>query len=56
MDRHAAMDAFVKVVEAGSFSGAARLLGIGQPAVSKTIAQIEDRLGTRDCCCARRAA
>ena len=47
MDRHTAMDAFVKVVEAGSFSAAARLLGVGQPAVSKTIAQIEERLGTR---------
>jgi len=47
MDRLAAMEAFVRVVEAGSFSGAARLLRVGQPAVSKTIAQLEDRLGVR---------
>ncbi len=47
MDRLQAMAAFVQVVENGSFSGAARLLGIGQPAVSKTIAQLEDRLQVR---------
>src|SRR5260221_11337949 len=43
----AAMEAFVSVVEAGSFSGAAKQLRIGQPAVSKTIAQLEERLGAR---------
>src|SRR5258707_9148788 len=43
----AAMEAFVRVVEAGSFSGAAKQLRIGQPAVSKTIAQLEERLGAR---------
>lgn len=47
MDRIAAMDAFIRVVETGSFSGAARQMGVGQPAVSKTIAQLEDRLGVR---------
>src|ERR1700756_6053449 len=47
MDRLAAMEAFVRVVDAGSFSGAAKLLRLGQPAVSKTIAQLEDRLGVR---------
>ena len=47
MDRLAAMEAFVRVVDAGSFSGAAKQLRIGQPAVSKTIAQLEDRLGVR---------
>jgi DNA-binding transcriptional LysR family regulator len=41
------METFVFVVETGSFSGAARLLEIGQPSVSKTIAQLEDRLGVR---------
>jgi hypothetical protein len=35
----------VRVVETGSFSGAARQLRVGQPAVSKTIAQLEERLG-----------
>ena len=47
MDRFVAMEAFVRVVDAGSFSGAAKQLRIGQPAVSKTIAQLEDRLGVR---------
>jgi DNA-binding transcriptional LysR family regulator len=47
MDRLQAMTAFVRVVETGSFSGAARQLGVGQPAVSKTIAQLEERLQVR---------
>ena len=47
MDRLAAMEAFVRVVDAGSFSGAAKQLHVGQPAVSKTIAQLEGRLGVR---------
>ena len=47
MDRLAAMEAFVRVVDAGSFSGAAKQLRIGQPAVSKAIAQLEDRLAVR---------
>ena len=45
MDRLAAMQVFAKVVETGSFSAAARQLRVGQPAVSKTIAQLEERLG-----------
>src|SRR6266571_2881850 len=47
MDRLAAMEAFVRVVDAGSFSGAAKQLRLGQPAVSKTFAQLEDWLGAR---------
>ena len=47
MDRLAAMDVFVRVIDAGSFSGAAKQLRVGQPAVSKMIAQLEDRLGVR---------
>jgi DNA-binding transcriptional LysR family regulator len=47
VDRLAAMEAFIRVVDAGSFSGAAIQLRVGQPAVSKTIAQLEDRLGVR---------
>jgi DNA-binding transcriptional LysR family regulator len=39
------MEVLVRVVETGSFSGAARQLRVGQPAVSKTIAQLEGRLG-----------
>lgn len=47
MDRLVAMETFVRVIDAGSFSGAAKQLRVGQPAVSKTIAQLEDRLGVR---------
>jgi DNA-binding transcriptional LysR family regulator len=47
MDRLAAMDAFVRVVDAGSFSGAAKQLHVGQSAVSKAIAQLEERLRVR---------
>lgn len=47
MDRLVAMETFVRVIEAGSFSGAAKQLHIGQPAVSKAIAQLESRLGVR---------
>jgi DNA-binding transcriptional LysR family regulator len=47
MDRLKAMRAFVQVVDSGSFSAAARRLNIGQPALSKSIAQLEDRLGVK---------
>jgi len=47
MDRFNAMAAFVRVVDAGSFSSAARLLHVGQPAISKTVAQLETQLGVR---------
>src|SRR5258708_19181997 len=46
-DRLAAMEIFVRVVDAGSCSAAATQLGIGQPAVSKTVAQLEERLGVQ---------
>src|SRR5258708_4240919 len=46
-DRLAAMETFVRVVDTGSFSAAATQLGVGQPAVSKTVAQLEERLGVR---------
>jgi DNA-binding transcriptional LysR family regulator len=47
MDRLSVMITFVRVVETGSFSAAAREIMVGQPAVSKAIAQLEDRLGVR---------
>jgi DNA-binding transcriptional LysR family regulator len=47
MDRHLAMETFVRVVDTGSFSDAARQMQVGQPAVSKAIAQLEDWLGVR---------
>ncbi len=47
MDRMTAMEAFVIVVDTGSFSAAARRLNVGQPAVSKLVAQLEERLGVK---------
>lgn len=47
MDRLAAMETYVSVVEAGSFSAAAKRMDLGQPAISKAIAQLEERLGVR---------
>ncbi|MFK3799461.1 MULTISPECIES: LysR family transcriptional regulator [unclassified Pseudomonas] len=47
MDRLAAMETFICAVETGSFSAAAKRLGVGQPAVSKSIAALEEVLGTR---------
>lgn len=47
MDRITAMETFVSVVEAGSFSAAARRMNIGQPAVSKSVSQLEKKLGVR---------
>jgi LysR family transcriptional regulator for bpeEF and oprC len=45
MDRLEALQVFARVVEAGSFTAVARELGVGQPAVSKTIAALERALG-----------
>ena len=47
MDRLDAMRLFVRVVERGSFSAAAREAGIGQSAVSKQIAALEAHLGAQ---------
>lgn len=47
MDRLREMEMFVRVVEAGSLSAAARDLKFGQPAISKMIAALEDRLSVR---------
>jgi DNA-binding transcriptional LysR family regulator len=47
MDRLTAMQTLLTVVDTGSFSSAARRLNVGQPAVSKTIAQLEERLGVK---------
>jgi DNA-binding transcriptional LysR family regulator len=47
MDRMGAMEAFVVVIDTGSFSAAARRLNVGQPAVSKMVAQLEGRLGVK---------
>lgn len=47
MDRIAANQLYVRVVETGSFSKAAADLGITQPTVTKTIAALEKRVGAR---------
>src|SRR5215472_2048143 len=47
MDRLAAVDAFFRVVDGGSFSGASKQLCMGQPAVSKAFVQREERLSAR---------
>lgn len=41
------LSAFVRAVEAGSFTGAAKLLGTTPSAVSKSIARLEARLGVK---------
>jgi DNA-binding transcriptional LysR family regulator len=47
MDRFDAMRMFVRVVRSGSFSATAREVGVGQPFVSKQIAQLEAHLGAQ---------
>lgn len=47
MDPLGAMKIFVRVIETGSFSAAAKDLRVGQSAVSKSIARLEERLGVR---------
>jgi DNA-binding transcriptional LysR family regulator len=46
-DRLFDMVVFVRVVEAGSLSGAARNLGLSLAVVSRTLARLEARLGVR---------
>ncbi len=47
MDRLQAMQVFVRVVETGSFSRAAREFSVTQPTVTKMVAAIEERLKVR---------
>ncbi len=47
MDSLNAMEVFVRVVQAGSFSEAARNLNLTPSAVSKQVSRLEDRLGAR---------
>ena len=47
MDRLGGIKIFVRVVECGSFSAVARELGTGQPAISKQVAALEERLGAQ---------
>ncbi len=45
MDQVAAMRSFRKVLELGSFSAAARQLGLSKAAVSKQVSELESYLG-----------
>lgn len=45
MDRFANMDTFVRVVEAGSISGAADRLGVAKSVVSRRLKELEEHLG-----------
>ena len=47
VNRAGEMEVFVRVVEQGSFSGAARLFAMTPSAVSKLVARLEARLGVR---------
>lgn len=47
MDRFSEMAAFVRVVEAGGFTEAARRAGVSKSAISKQVSALEQRLGAR---------
>lgn len=47
MERSGELEVFVRVVQEGGFSAAARSLGLTPSAVSKLISRLEQRLGTR---------
>lgn len=47
MDRLSALEMYIRVIDTGSFSAAARNLNTGQSSVSKAIAQLEQWLGVR---------
>lgn len=47
MDRFHAIQVFVKVADRGGFAAAARDLAMSPPAVTRAVAMLEDRLGTR---------
>jgi DNA-binding transcriptional LysR family regulator len=47
MDSFQATKLFIRIVDLGSFSKAAADIGIGQPAATKRVAQLEKQLGSR---------
>ncbi len=47
MDRLNEMEAFVRVVDLGGFTDAARKMGLSKSAISKHVASLEERLGAR---------
>ena len=47
MDQLQSMRAFAKVVEMNGFAAAARAMGLSRSAVSKSVIQLENELGTQ---------
>ena len=47
MDKLSAIQTFIRVAEAGSFSSVAKELGTTQSSVSKSVAALEKDLGTQ---------
>ena len=47
MSRWEGFEELVEVVNSGSFSAAARVMGVSKGHVSQQISRLEDRLGTR---------
>ena len=47
MNKFQAISAFTQVAERGSFSAAAKRLGMSSSAITKSIAWLEDELGTQ---------
>src|SRR5467141_1917186 len=47
LEKTTGLVAFVRTVDAGTFSAASRLIGSSQSAVSKSVARLEHRLGVR---------
>jgi DNA-binding transcriptional LysR family regulator len=47
LEKTTGLVAFVRTVDAGSFSAASRMIGSSQSAVSKSVARLERRLGVR---------
>jgi DNA-binding transcriptional LysR family regulator len=47
MDRSGEMETFLRVVQEGGFSAAARSVGLTQSAVSKVVSRLEERIGAR---------
>lgn len=47
IEKTSGLVAFVRTVDAGSFAGAAKLIGASPSAVSKSVARLEQRLGVR---------
>ncbi|CAM3852211.1 LysR family transcriptional regulator [Litorimonas haliclonae] len=47
MSRYEEIEAFVRTIEAGSFTQAAKQLGLSKSAISRRLSDLEDRLGTQ---------